>query len=271
MEVNIKDLHQGLLKVVCEVHRICVENDIKYFMMAGTMLGAVRHKGFIPWDDDIDIGMTYDNFQKFIDVFQKMNHPWLTSNLPLEKSYRFFLKLYDKNTTMQERSEDECSHGIFIDIFPIVYGGNSYSKVKLEFLYTRFINAMLTRKVYDLKESGFSFKFVKLFSRLFSKDFLISVLLNRYKKLSKKKTKLYTILGSSVFGDTFPVEVYDNTKLYDFENTQLYGVVDYDRYLSSVFGEYMKLPDVKHQVPKHIFYLDLNTPYSEYNRQKGNK
>lgn len=265
MEVNIKELHTGLLKIVCEVHRICEENDIKYFMMAGTMLGAVRHKGFIPWDDDIDIGMTYDNFKKFIDVFQKMNHPWLTSNLPLEKSYRFYLKLYDKNTTFIESYEDKNVRGVFIDIFPIVYGGDSYAKAKMEFVYTRFINAMLTRKVYNLKESGLSFKIVKLISHCFTKDFLITVLLKRYEKLSKKKTKLYTIPGSSVFGDTFPVEVYDNTKLYDFEDTKLYGVVDYDIYLKSIFGNYMELPDESKRVPKHIYYLDLNQSYLDYN------
>lgn len=267
MDKQIEELHSALLKIVKEVHRICVDNDIKYFMMAGTMLGAVRHKGFIPWDDDIDIGMTYDNFKRFIDVFQKMNHPWLTSNLPLNKSYRFYLKLYDKNTTMKEGFEKEDFHGVFIDIFPIVYGGNTFAKAKLEFYYTRFINAMLTRKVYELNESGMLFRVVKWLSRFFSKDYLISILLKRYDKLSRKKTKLYTILGSSVFGDTFPTEVYDNTRLYDFEDTQLYGVVDYDRYLRSIFGDYMQLPSENKRVPKHIFFLDLNKSYLDYQNE----
>lgn len=267
MTQNIQDLHKGLLKIVCEVHRICEENNIKYFMMAGTMLGAVRHKGFIPWDDDIDIGMTYDNFQKFISVFSQMNHPWLTSNLPLEKSYRYYLKLYDKNTTLIESYEKDAPHGIFIDIFPIVYGGDSYAHAKIEFYCSSLVNAMITRKRYSLNETGIKNRLVGFVSKYISEDFLIKALLNRYNKLSRKRTKLYTILGSSMFADTFPVEVYENLQLYVFEDTKLYGVVEYDRYLSNIFGNYMELPEESKRVPKHIYYLDLNRSYLEYKGQ----
>ena len=66
--METKDLQNAILKVGKELHRICIENNIKYTMVGGTLLGAIRHQGFIPWDDDMDIGMTWDEYNKFINV-----------------------------------------------------------------------------------------------------------------------------------------------------------------------------------------------------------
>jgi len=264
METNeLESLHGELLKMMKEIHQICIDNGIRYTMLAGTMLGAIRHKGFIPWDDDIDLGMTYGNYKKFVRVMAHLNHPWLEIDFPLDKNYKYFVKVYDKNTTFVEEDHQNNIKGVFIDVFPIVFAGDSYQEVNRRITKCSFYKALLSRKLSTIKNVSFKDKFFGCLSKIFSKRFLYNRMIATYEEANGKERKFSTVLFSWN-KDTMPTSLYNRVSLYNFEDIQLYGVSDYDKYLSDKFGDYMKMPPENKRTPHHYKLLDLNTPYREF-------
>ena len=238
---ELESLHGALLRMVKEIHRLCVENGIQYTMLAGTMLGAIRHKGFIPWDDDIDLGMTYDNYKKFVELMGRLNHPWLEIDYPIESHYRYYLKVYDKTTTFIEKDHQNEIKGVFVDVFPIVNAGDSISEVKRRIAECSFNKALLSRKLGTIEGKTIKDKIFVLLSKCFSKRLLYKLLIYSYNRADSKRRKYSTVLFSWN-KDHMPTELYEHVVLYDFEDTKLYGVQNYEKYLSDKFGDYMKLP-----------------------------
>ena len=264
METNeLKLLHEELLKMVQEVHKICVDYNIKYTMLAGTMLGAIRHKGFIPWDDDIDLGMTWDNYNKFIKIMSELNHPWLELEFPLDKNYCYFLKVYDKNTTFIQSQRQEKSRGVFIDVFPIVHSGDTIKEVNRRISKCSFYKAMLLRKMYKIEESSLREIILSFVARFYTKKYVYKRIMELYEESNKTKSVFSSILFSRL-KDTMPTELYESVQLYDFENIRLYGVNDYHKYLSDQFGDYMRMPPKELQIPHHFYFLDTKLPWREY-------
>ena len=112
-----------MLEILKEIHRICVDNNITYWLTAGTLLGAVRHKGFIPWDDDCDVAMPREDYDKFLKIAQKfLPETMLLQTHETEPAYTLpFAKIRKKNTLLietGETGEENYHHGIFVDIFP---------------------------------------------------------------------------------------------------------------------------------------------------------
>ena len=264
---DLKQLHGELLKMIKEIHQVCVEHNIKYTMLAGTMLGAIRHKGFIPWDDDIDLGMTYDNYKKFVEVMAHLNHPWLEIEYPLAEHYCYYTKVYDKNTTFIENDRQNGIKGVFVDVFPVVNAGNTYCEVNRRIALCSFYKALLSRKLFTIEDVTLKDKTMWLLSKFASKRFLYNRIIRCYEKADSKSRKYSTVLFSWN-KDTMPSAMYDNVSLIDFEDTQLYGITDYEGYLSDKFGDYMKLPPEDKRNPHHFKLLDLNTPYAKYSPKK---
>lgn len=264
MENDLHDLHQRLILLMNEVHRICMENNIQYTMMGGTLIGAMRHKGFIPWDDDFDIGMTYDNYQRFINVAFKLQHDWVEFYLAGRQDdfYCPFIKIYDKRTTLVQ--PERKPRGIFIDLFPIVPAGNSMVTAKLQFFRHRVFMATLVRKQCDYK--GFSVD--SLLCKI-GKFISVSTLMNLIQKQYESLAKKHRIYVSDMDGNTHgivPSRLFEHYSLYPFEDSYFMGITKADEYLRLDFGDYMKIPPKEKQVPHHIEYLNLNLPYCEYKK-----
>lgn len=119
---DLKRLHEVQVEILSEVIRVCKENDITYFTVGGTTLGAVRHNGFIPWDDDIDIGMLRPDYDKFIEIApQMLKKGFVLQHFTTDKnSVAFFAKVRKDNTVFLEENMKHVNmhHGIFIDIMP---------------------------------------------------------------------------------------------------------------------------------------------------------
>ena len=214
--IDLKDFHHRLCLLMNEIHKICIENGIDYTMMGGTLLGALRHKGFIPWDDDMDIGMTYENYIKFINIAFSLNHEWIEFDLAgITKAYYCpYIKAYDSRTTFKEGDRD-IPKGIFIDIFPIVHAGNTKIGAYLSFKKHRFLQAILKRKAYHY-ETGYGREWVmKSLSHLFSIKSLMSQINNQYKKLSQNRTFWSSDMDGTLNG-IVPTELFDNYILYVF-------------------------------------------------------
>ena len=145
MTVDMEALHARLLEMMKEFHRVCVENGIRYYLVGGTALGARRHGGFIPWDDDMEVCVPREDYERlkriaglvFPEYLELMDYS-AQPNRPMH-----FLKLIDARTTLIERSFRNCVEGVYIDIFPLDGALNPKCMAeKLRLLRVRFYKAV---------------------------------------------------------------------------------------------------------------------------------
>ena len=264
-EVSLKKLQARLMDLMQKIHIICVENNIRYTMIGGTMIGAVRHQGFIPWDDDIDIGMPYDDYKKFIDVVSSHNYEGLAFGIPgvTEDYFQTFVKVYDTNSTLRECKRIKSkAKGIFVDVFPLSYVGNSWLGGYCNARIFRFWRDILLRKDFHLS-SGY-FVLVEwiyiLLGYFIPASKTIAKINALYERLQKKKSAYMADLDGYKEG-IVPAYLFDNFILFSFGSYHFYGVKNADEYLTRVFGDYMTLPPVEKRKPHHIEYLNLNRSY----------
>lgn len=271
---DIKEVQNAILKVAKEIHHICDEHNIKYFMLGGTFLGAIRHKGFIPWDDDIDLGMTYDQYQKFINVIKNLNHPWLVFDIPeyRNKDYNnLFIKAYDKNTTFIEHDKPQDIKGVFVDIIPIINAYNNKNKCKFEIQKAFIIRRLLLSKRYNIyTHKPFLNLIARCVSSVIPRKLLFLINEKQYKKLHKlTHGKFYVALDGDVKNIYKSSFFEEDFILYPFENTAFYGIKNYDAFLTDVFANYMKLPPLEKRISHHLKYFSATIPFKEYKRDQN--
>jgi|GEM_PF-1963270 len=251
--ININELHSLLLEEAKIIHRILCDNDVPYYMLGGTMLGAIRHSGFIPWDDDMDFGIKRVDFAKAYDV--------LKNNLP--KQYRIrtllnsdsicseILKIENTNTIIEEKgiTSPNSQIGINIDIFPLDETNNQF-----HFPHTLFFLQKLHKLNYEvlIRKSGLLYTLGSVFTKRFGRDFYCRII----KKILTKQKGDYisNFYGAWLQRETVSKEVMGQPVLYNFEDTQLYGVSRPHDYLSSLYGDYMVLPS---EGQRHLHILNM--------------
>lgn len=265
----MNDIQNAILKVAKEVHKICIQNGIDYCMLGGTILGAIRHQGFIPWDDDIDFGMTLPNYMRFIDVLKKINHPWLSYDIPSKENkdyYKLFIKVYDKNTTLLEKQRNPAdAKGVFVDIFVIGFVGNTPKTARNIWKKYNFWRALLDRKRYTLYET-FNLKdcILRFFSLFFSHSYITNKSYKFFEATHNEKNK-YGIIYDGFENEITLSDFYRPPyKLYKFEDTEFLGMSDYNGYLTAIFHDYMQLPPIEKRVNAHVKFCDLKLPYEEF-------
>lgn len=269
-------LQNKIFEIFKAVKKICEDNHLRYYAIGGTCLGAVRHEGFIPWDDDLDIAMPDRDFLKFMEIAPKE----LPENLSLIKigelpnSVCFFAKVHDVNTTFLEKGElqrKDSYKGVFIDIMPFcgLPQGRLQKKFFLE--YIRLLKRMNHKKRRPFCDArGIDGKLLWIVTRaiscFFSKDLFVKCWLNtafRYPfDCARETTFLWSdnlkkrIMKQEWFGEG--VELL-------FETTTIRCPKDWDSYLSKHFGDYMKLPPESQQVACHGGgIVDLERSYKYY-------
>lgn len=264
-DTSLKTLQSRLTELLRRVHLICVENGIRYTMMGGTLIGAIRHQGFIPWDDDIDIGMPYEDYKKFIGVVTSQKYEGLAFGIPgkTEDYFQTFVKVFDTTTTLKENNRTKSKpKGIFIDVFPLTFVGDTKYEVFCNVRKFRFWRDILTRK--DLRLNSGWFLLVEwvyiLLGKLVSSSKAIKKINILNEHLSKKKRTFMADLDGSNKG-IVPAYLFDEFTLYAFENYRFYGMKRADEYLRRVFGDYMTLPPKDQRTPHHIEFMDLNKSY----------
>ena len=261
-------LHQRLLLMMSEIHRICIENDIKYTLMGGSLIGAIRHKGFIPWDDDLDVGLEWRYFKKFVDIVFTTKHDWLEFTMAgkTDDFGSVIIRAYDSRTTLVNNTSDK-PHGVCIDIIPISYAGNSKLMAKFNFFRHRFYMMLVERKYHHFKGKN---KIKEWVLHKLSELTDVKWLMNRIFKMQDRLCRKYKKYSSDFSGNLHgivPTECFDEYTFYPFENEQFMSISNADIYLRYVFGDYMQFPPEKERVPKHMEYLNLDLPYREYKKK----
>ena len=257
------------LDLLNEFKRICNSYNLKYTLVGGTLIGAVRHNGFIPWDDDIDVGMLRKDYDKFIEICDKEldKHFYIKDWNNDKLSPNPFLKMKIKHTHYKEKIAKDANvdDGIFIDIFPfdnIPDNGilREFQRIKL-FLLKKIV---LLKCNYNLNETGFKRKFLYNSLRLISmtrklEDWKKSYTQNIKKYNNYETDKVANLCGSYSYDrESIEKEIFNDFISHEFEKYTYSITKGYHEYLSHVYGDYMQLPPEEQRKGRHeIFEIDL--------------
>lgn len=253
---TLKKIHNIQIQILDEVVRVCEENNIEYVLVGGTLLGAVRHKGFIPWDDDIDIAMLRKDYDKFIKIANdKLDSKYFLQCYSTDDhSYFPFAKVRRNGTVFNEELvKNYNSHkGIYIDIFPLERINNPKSK-KLHLAASLIKNIWEThlhkvgthKHISDCRHPVISF-FMNFLSKKSLEKWQMNIL--RGQNVSDGKY-ICSLLGAY----DYRKDIFEYDKLYplkpiSFEGKMYNGFKDNDYYLSGLYGNYMELPPIDKRV-----------------------
>ena len=260
-----------LLQTMKDFIEICNNNNIEYIAAYGTVLGTVRHKGLIPWDDDIDVYMTRDNYQNFLNLKSKLiDTKYEILDYYTKNYYLPYAKFSNKNTTIWEKKELPCIVGVFIDIFPldeVSINTQEVSNLKKQYrktwdkYYYRYIRKQTTKtivkdlfefKLLNIAKYIFNNTIGQLFRNIVFKHFL--QLENEIKKIKGEKFMYYATHTKSLEKSTYPKSWIYNTIEMPFENFKIRIPKQYDQYLKQEYGNYMQLPPKEYQISHHFHY-----------------
>lgn len=262
-EIEQKEMQINILKYV---HDMCVKNGIEYSLCGGTLLGAVRHKGFIPWDDDIDIFLTRPEYEKLIALLE--NGKYLLISPKEDKYYHVFSKLVDSRTRieMTNKSEEPIPNlGIFIDIFPIdglpdkKEDQEKFTKKTRSLMYQ--MRLTLSRE-YHNATAEWKKKVKKIF--LYPVHILAKLIRSPEKRKKDLLNKMISfpfeksthggfILSAYGIKEALLVDVFKGQKELEFEGDKFMAFERYEEYLVAIYGDYMKLPPEEKRVSHHDY------------------
>lgn len=245
--MRLKELQKIEFEMLKILHAFMEEHDLKYYMVEGTMLGAIRHKGFIPWDDDIDIGMPRKDYERFLSMSALLPYPLKAEYFKIAKSHIWqFAKVYNRDTFL---IEDEIRHlnikeSIYIDIFPLDGISNNrlirdiYSKTIRLLIFLESLTLANPRKKRNLLKQIIILAAIKLSPRR-----IVAVLDFIMRKINLSDSK-YIANFSSAYGkkDIMLKSIYGKPTPYIFEGYTFFGPEKADEYLTRLYGDYMKLP-----------------------------
>ena len=263
-ELSLKEIQTIELELLKQFDGICKANNLRYSLGGGTLLGAVRHKGFIPWDDDIDVMMPRPDYDVFLSLCAKENFPFNLISYETRKGYRgLFVKLSNPKTEIIDSVLDnDFEIGVNIDVFPIDGLGNSMDEALELFKKTRFdrelLNASGWKKFTRSKTRGLVYEPIRL------AFFLGSRFVNRSSLIQKIETKNRAVSfdGSAFAGcicgtyrekEIMPQRTFTEYISLPFEDTSFMAISDYDSYLKAHYGDYMQPPPEKKRITHHTY------------------
>ncbi|MBQ9254568.1 MAG: LicD family protein [Bacteroidales bacterium] len=283
MQPSLKDIWKVETDLLKEFQRVCEKYSIKYIASGGTMIGVARHKGFIPWDDDVDLMMERSEYNKLLSHSEEFTHPYFLQTWQNDKGYfRCFARLRNSETTAIQKSELGCKYpynqGVFIDIFPMDVviddaellqqqskRANSYLKKAL--FYSSFKSRYykdknpLKRIIRQTIRTCFSFlmndeKYLSLYEKECQK----------YNNTSSNTLSLLSFQFDNRKHDILKQDI-EQTVYMDFEDIKIPMPKDYDRLLTHKYGDWktpVKMPNYHGDI-----FFDLDKPYTYYIKEKS--
>lgn len=269
MNINRK-VQLAQLDLLLEVERICKKFNIKYFLVGGTLIGAVRHKGFIPWDDDIDVGMLREDYDKFIEVCRdelSNEYNLIDWNSDIYSPHPF-LKLKIKKTNYEEEISLNCNinNEIFIDIFPYDNAPDNIINRKIQEVKSVFYKKMLLLNAnFNIVDNKNSIKKnIYIIMKYIARTKKIHYWKHKFEKNQVKyrnlNTKYVVSLGGSYsYSKELKLrKILENIDDISFEGYKFKAPKEYHKYLTEIYGDYMKLPPEADRKGKHkIKNIDL--------------
>ena len=250
VKAKVKRMQKIVFRIICDIDDFCRENGITYFLSGGTCLGAVRHQGFIPWDDDADLMMPRKDYERFLTAFseaygEKYGVGALSVNPEWQRSYA---RVWDKNTTCKTTNLDDVVTGIFVDIFPI--DGLPENKIarKLYYKRIRLLSAMGYASGRTAFLPGEKYRIVKKAAgallKPFERRFFTTKMENLAKRYDFETSKYVGVSMADHYGEreTIEGEEMRSAVLLPFEGREFPVPKGYKKYLTNLYGDYMTIP-----------------------------
>lgn len=254
-EISFEESKSIMLKTLESIDRCCRENNIKYSLCWGTMIGAIRHHGYIPWDDDIDLMMPREEYNRFLKVY---NDPQYAIYTPKVNNYKNIItKIYDKKTRVYIRNRSTSRYGVWVSIFP--YDNAPDVKLKQWKMKRDFWLILYYIKAQDLIGQSLMWQVVKRIIKFlllpFSSFWIYNRIENCLTAYNGQQTERVCIWYGTPYMKFryFPKELLDECIDVDFEGLKSRIIKGYDEFLKITYGDYMKFPPESDRVPKHNY------------------
>lgn len=267
----VKQLQKKELEILKFVDKFCQTQDIPYFLSAGTLLGAIRHKGFIPWDDDIDLGMTRENYERFVKLIPEAleNTEYMLQTYQTDAGYPLpFLKIINLNTTLVENNakNGNAKNGVFIDIFPFdIVPDNKFLRwvqIKKCKMLTFVIHTRMN--YYTRAQTPLGGIIYSMLNLLWGRYSVRELLDKRQKEIEKYNHSNNRNMSIVTATTEFKTETLDKVEINDviripFEDGMFLANSNYEQMLEQSYGDYMKFPPVEERGTRHdIVYLKMD-------------
>lgn len=250
-KIELKELKELQMQILDYVDEFCNKRNIIYSLAAGTLLGAIRHQGYIPWDDDIDIQLTRDEYERFITLWNKEEHPFVlhvpNSGDPIGVP---FGKISNPRTRIKEPGMSTI--GINIDVIPIDKVINTEDfKMRHSKILQLYVSVWRKNRKWSWKPNVIFWKCIGLL-RSPKSDLL------RINEIAKAKNNeetefLFEMIAGRTIHSPWSAKAFCKTIDVSFENRTYKAFIGYDEYLTAAYGNYMQLPPKEKQITHHRF------------------
>lgn len=274
-EDEIKKIQEKSLEMALYFQKFCKENDLLFYFCGGCCIGAIRHQGFIPWDDDVDVFMPRPDYEKLKKLWNEKADIKRYTMVDSDEDYidrNLFLNIRDNETTFIRpyQTDLDISHGLILDVLPIDGYPSSKLKRKMQMLWATIYSVYRSQRIPE--NHG---KLMTLAGKMALA--IVPTFKMRYRvwKYAEKQMTKYPIqecsavtelcAGPHYMKNKYPKSAFKNAVYKEFEGHMMPIPAGYDAYLGIAFGDYMKLPPKEKQVAHHdVVLCDLEKSYREY-------
>ncbi|MCR5639340.1 MAG: LicD family protein [Lachnospiraceae bacterium] len=267
IELSMKEIQNGSLNILCEIDKICKRLNLHYYLAYGTLLGAVRHHGFIPWDDDIDIMMPREDYKRLIKFFmenEKEVKPLELFSYYNNKKYPHMIsRISDSRYILDVDNENDYGLGLFVDIYPMDGIGNTKEEyIRRKNLASKYSSLcfLSTREHFEFGTTkGMKKKILKIpayfYAKMKGKNFFLEKLeiMSAEKKYDEEQFIGCLVWGTDGVKAVFPKEWFKSSVGLEFEGMIFQAPIKYHEVLSRLYGDYMKIPPKEKQVGHHFY------------------
>ena len=269
---DIREIQSRLNKLLNHFANVCEKNNLNFYLSNGTLLGAVKYQGFIPWDDDIDIIMPRNDYDRLMDLIDIDTDRYRLLSKERTSSWKLpFAKLSDTSTLLYETTANfGCELGIFIDIFPIDKWNSSEKKAKREAKKTgilrRFISASTEKNFYSPRKDWRRpiLYLIWVYSHLWGTEHFLKRVLKRSDQYRDRDTDYVGCVVWTAYGakEVLSKKLFDHECSIVFEGRSYKTFSGYDTYLRQLYGNYQKDPPIDKQKTHHTFCIYEKDPSS---------